>query len=180
MKFHELPLNGAALIEFAPRIDDRGSFTRVFCADTLRDGVGLSKPLKHINHSVTVKKGAVRGLRYQVEPALEAKIVRCLRGKTFDVIVDLRRGSPTFLQFSATVLKPDMAVYVPEGFAHGFQTLEDGAEVMYMTTEPYNKECERSVCWSDPRLGIAWPLEVTDISEHDAAVPLLDEGFEGI
>lgn len=180
MKFHPTPLQDAALVEFAPREDSRGSFTRVFCADTLQDNVRLSKPLKHINHSVTVKKGAVRGLRYQVAPALEAKIVRCLRGRTFDVIIDLRKKSPTFLKTFSTELAPDKAVFVPEGFAHGFQTLEDNCEVMYMTTAPYNKECERSVRYSDPLFNIQWPLSVTDISEHDAAIPFLDKNFAGV
>jgi dTDP-4-dehydrorhamnose 3,5-epimerase len=180
MKFAPLPVDGAALVEFAPRGDARGSFTRVFCAETLAANTGFKKPVAHVNHSVTAKKGAVRGLRYQVAPALEMKIVRCLRGRTFDVIVDLRRGSPTFLRHAALELSPERAVFLPEGCAHGFQTLEEGCEVMYMTSAPYNRDCERSVRYSDPRLGIRWPLAVTDISEHDAGIVFLEEGFEGI
>ena len=180
MKFHPLPLQDAARVEFAPREDSRGTFTRVFCADTLQDNVRLTKPLKHINHSVTAKAGTIRGLRYQVAPALEAKIVRVLKGRTFDVIIDLRRKSPSFLKSFAGELTPEMAVFVPEGFAHGFQTLEDGCEVMYMTTAPYNKDCERSVRYSDPLFDIKWPLPVTEISEHDAAIPFLDKNFAGV
>lgn len=176
MKLTPLPLKDALLIDLTPRIDARGSFTRVFCAETLP----LKKPLVHINHSVTAQAGTVRGLRYQVAPALEAKVVRCLRGKTFDVIADLRAGSPTFLQTFGTELTPDKALFVPEGFAHGFQTLAPDCEVMYMTTAAYNKDCERSVRYSDPRLAIRWPLPVAGLSPHDAEIPFLDEHFEGI
>jgi dTDP-4-dehydrorhamnose 3,5-epimerase len=169
------------LVEFAPRVDSRGSFTRVFCADTLAENGIFKKPIKHINHSVTVKAGTVRGLHYQKPPALEAKLFRCIRGALFDVMIDLRKDSSTFLKaFTITLDSSDRAVFVPEGFAHGFQTLEDNTEAMYMTTVPYAPEHEGAVRWDDPLFGIAWPLAATEITDRDRSIPLLSKDFIGM
>ncbi|MEJ0062287.1 MAG: dTDP-4-dehydrorhamnose 3,5-epimerase family protein [Alphaproteobacteria bacterium] len=182
MKIHSHALKDAKLIECRGFSDNRGQFTRIFCSDTMMQEMGLSKPLKHINHSFTARQGTIRGLRYQTAPALEAKVVRCIRGRVFDVMIDLRKGSETFLKTQTTEISRanNLAVYVPEGFAHGFQSLEDETEVIYMTTAAYNKECERSVRYSDPLFSIQWPLPVAEISEHDDAIPFLSENFEGI
>jgi dTDP-4-dehydrorhamnose 3,5-epimerase len=181
MKFSPLPLKDAMLVEFAPRGDARGSFTRVFCADTLEQNNIFGKPVKHINHSVTAKAGTIRGLHYQRPPALEAKLFRCLRGALFDVMIDLRKGSPTFIQtFTITLALPGEAVFVPEGFAHGFQTLEDNTEAMYMTTAPYAPEHEGAIRYDDPLFKIQWPQAVTEISDRDKVTPDFDRAFRGL
>ncbi len=182
MKFHPLEIDGAYLIEFTPHGDDRGSFTRVFCADTISQNTGFKSPLKNVNHSITTSKGSIRGLRYQIAPALEAKIIRCLKGSAYDVFVDLRQDSKTFMQVVTNEFSGDdnKAVFIPEGCAHGFQTLSNNTEIMYMTSVNYNKECERTVNYSDPLLNINFPLEVSDISEHDKNIPFLDKDFKGI
>ncbi len=177
-----LDIAGAYRFDLIKRGDNRGSFTRVFCADTLAEQANLNKPLKHINHSVSAHKGTVRGLRYQIAPALETKAVTCLRGRVFDVMVDLRRGSPSFMTCVVNEVSADnlATIFVPVGVAHGFQTLEGETHILYMTTEPYNKECERSVRYNDPALDIQWPLAVAEISDRDAAILDLPHDFLGI
>lgn len=161
--------------------DARGEFSRLFDAGLL-DGVHAGRPIVQVNRSLTRAAGSVRGMHFQRQPALEAKWVRCLRGRVFDVAVDLRRGSPTFLQHFAVELSPGAAnaLFVPEGCAHGFQLLEPDSELLYLHTAPYTPEHEGGVRFDDPLLGIAWPLPPSGLSPRDLSHPFLDQTFEGI
>jgi dTDP-4-dehydrorhamnose 3,5-epimerase len=161
--------------------DARGSFGRLFCADDLQSAQN-GRPIVQINRSVTRKAGAIRGLHFQHPPKAEAKWVRCLRGRVWDVAVDLRRGSPTFLHWHAAELdgKAMNALFIPEGCAHGFQTLAEDCEMLYLHSAPYAPGFEGAARFDDPRLAIAWPRPVTELSERDRSHPLLANGFEGI
>lgn len=161
--------------------DHRGRFGRMFCAEELA-GVLQGRAIVQINNSLTVAAGAVRGLHFQHPPHAEMKLVRCTRGRVWDVMVDIRKGSSTFLQWQAVELSADRLnmVIVPEGFAHGFQTLEENSELFYLSTTPYSSEYEAGLRPTDPALGIAWPLPVADLSARDAAHALVGEGFEGV
>ncbi len=181
MKFTSLPLEGVWLIEAEPFRDHRGQFARLYCGRELAE-IGMNTPLAQINHSLTRAKGAVRGLHYQNPPHAEAKIVRCLRGACFDVAVDLRRKSPTFLQWQAMELTPEnmRALYIPEGFAHGFQTLEPDTELLYFHTEFYTPGSEGAIRFDDPAIGVDWPIKATDLSDRDRSHPLITDDFTGI
>lgn len=175
------PLAGLMLVETQTVGDERGQLTRVFCES---DHAGLRPHLhwSQINHSKTVHLGTVRGMHFQYPPSAEAKLIRCLRGRVFDVAVDLRADSPTFLQWHAVELVEDAPtqVFIPEGFAHGFQALTDGVELLYMHTTAWDSAREGALRHDDPRLKIAWPLPVTNVSKKDASAPLLTDKFEGI
>jgi len=175
------PIAGVATVDCTPFKDARGQFARLFCADILAP-VFQNRAIVQINHSVTTAQGALRGLHYQRPPAAEGKLIRCLRGRVFDVAVDLRRNSPTFLCHFAVELSADAmnAIFIPEGCAHGFQTLEPGCELLYLHSAPYTPACEGAVRWDDPALNIAWPLPITDISDRDRNHPLLTADFEGL
>lgn len=162
-----------------PHRDNRGLFERLFCADELRE-IGFS--LHQINHSITVQKGSIRGMHYQRPPFCETKIVTCLAGSVLDVAIDLRRGSETFLQWHAEVLSPENAIsmVIPKGFAHGFQTLEEGCELIYLHDTPYTAEAEGNINPLDQRTGIEWALPVTGISDRDRNAPFLTDDFDGI
>lgn len=181
MTFMESPLKGAYIIEPEPFIDNRGMFARVFCKDELRK-INHHKEIVQINHSITRKKGAVRGMHYQSPPNAEIKMVKAIKGSVYDVIIDIREGSLTFLKWFGEILSQEnmKMMYVPEGFAHGFQTLEDDCELLYFHTEFYNKPTEGAVRYNDPLINIKWPLELTEISEKDNTHPLLDKDFRGI
>ena len=161
--------------------DTRGSLSRIFCAAQL-EIAGWEMPISQINHTVTKNRGTVRGLHFQRKPFAEMKLISCLRGKVWDVAVDLRKDSPTFLQWHAEELSSEnhRALLIPEGFAHGFQTMSDDCELLYMHSAPYTREAEAGIRPNDPRLQIPWPLEFYEISERDAAHPLLNKQFEGI
>jgi dTDP-4-dehydrorhamnose 3,5-epimerase len=161
--------------------DDRGEFARLFCAEDLAAAHG-QRPIVQINHSRTRQSGALRGLHFQLPPFAEAKWVRCLKGRVFDVAVDLRRGSPTFLGHHAVELSAGAmnALFIPEGCAHGFQVIEPDSELLYLHTAPYAPGHEGGLRWDDPALGIGWPLAVTDISERDRGHPLLGPDYQGI
>jgi len=181
MKILPTPLAGLHEIRHAPIGDARGRFTRLFCEQeltTIRPGLHFTQ----INVSETRGLGALRGLHYQTPPAAEAKLICCLRGRIFDVAVDLRAGSPTFLRWHAIELAENngRAVFIPEGFAHGFQTFTDEAHVLYMHTAPWTPACEAGLRHDDPRLAIAWPMPVTEISERDRSLPLIDDAFAGV
>lgn len=168
MIFRETSLGGAFIIE-PERIEDaRGYFARTWCRDEFA-ARGLSSDLAQCSVSFNARKGTVRGMHFQAVPHAEVKLVRCTRGAIFDVIVDLRPGSPTRYQWTAVELgeEDQQLLYIPEGFAHGFQTLEDRCEVFYQISEPYHPECARGVRWDDPAFGIRWPLEVSMISARD-------------
>lgn len=177
----DLPLPGLKCLERIPIEDARGSLQRLYCADFLA-GIGVVKTLAQINLTRTNRRGTVRGMHFQQQPHMEAKIVTCLRGEVFDVAVDLRKGSPTFLEWHGEILAPGLrnSLVIPEGFAHGFQALGDDCEMLYLHTAAYCAEAEGGVRPLDPMLGISWPLDVTEISDRDACHPLLPESFEGI
>lgn len=175
MIFKETPLNGAFVVQFEPRQDARGFFARTFCAREFAEH-GLRPVTAQSNMSFNYRKGTLRGMHYQQPPAAEAKLVRCVRGAIYDVIVDLRSDSLTYLRHVGVELTADnaLSLYVPEMFAHGFQTLTDDTEIAYQVSEYYNPEHERGLRHNDPALGLAWPLPVTEISPKDAAWALLD------
>lgn len=161
--------------------DTRGRFSRLFCQSDL-EAAHQARPIVQINYSVTRTAGTVRGLHFQYPPAAEGKWVRCLTGRVFDVAVDLRRGSPTFLRWHAVALDSARmnAIFIPEGCAHGFQVLEPESELLYLHTAPYAPALEAGVRFDDPSIRVAWPLPVTEISDRDRSHPLLDERFEGL
>lgn len=177
----DLSLPGLKRLERLPVIDSRGSLQRVYCVDFLAS-IGIVKPLAQINLTRTLRRGAVRGMHFQYPPHAEVKIVSCLHGQVFDVAVDLRRGSPTFLKWHGEVLAPELgnSLLIPEGFAHGFQTMRDDCELLYFHTASYCREAESGVRPNDPELGISWPLDVAELSERDASHPLLTPDFQGI
>lgn len=181
MKFVETPLTGAYVIELEPFLDERGLFARTFCKKEFAE-IGFDKQIVQINHSLTRQKGAIRGMHYQRPPACEIKIIRCVQGAVFDVMVDIRVGSPTFRQWYGVELSKDnlRMVYIPEGFAHGFQTLTGEAELIYHHSEFYSPEDERGLRSDDPALAICWPLPATGISSKDQNYPLMDHHFKGI
>ena len=167
-------LGGSFIVDPEPHEDARGSFSRIFCKDEFSVH-GLDSTLAQSNLALSYQLGTLRGLHYQIAPALESKVVRCVRGAIFDVIVDMRPSSSSYLQHLAVKLSAEnrKALYVPEMFAHGYQTLTPDAEIIYQVTAPYSPEDERGVRYDDPALGINWPLPVTVISEKDQAWPLI-------
>lgn len=181
MHLVETRISGAWIVESDTFQDDRGAFSRLFCSEELRPVLGKKK-IAQINHSRTLNVGAIRGLHYQNPPKTEMKIVHCLKGRVFDVAIDLRQESPTFLKWAAIELtsKKPSAFIIPEGCAHGFQVLEADSELLYLHTEFYTPNSEGAVRFDDPKIGIDWPLEPTDISAKDLAHPYLTKDFKGI
>ncbi len=181
MKIHETPIGGLVLVEPTHQTDERGSFSRLYCQEELREIVG-ERQIVQINRSCTRKVGAVRGLHYQHQPHAEMKLVRCIKGKIWDVAVDLRTDSPTFLNWHADELSAANArmMVIPEGFAHGFQVLEQDSELLYLHTAAYTPAVEGGVGPTDPRLSIAWPLAPQDLSDRDLNHPLLTSEFTGL
>ncbi|MFH1707464.1 MAG: dTDP-4-dehydrorhamnose 3,5-epimerase [Planctomycetota bacterium] len=179
--FIPTPLSGLTVIQRRTSEDGRGFFSRFYCADEFR-AAGLKAPIVQINHSFTRKKGAVRGLHFQNPPHTEAKIVSCLSGEIFDVAVDLRKGSPTFLCGHGETLSScnHKSLLIPEGFAHGFQTLTEDCELIYLHTASYAPDAEGGLNIHDPRLAIKWPLDITELSDRDRSHPVVGDGFEGI
>ncbi len=181
MKIKQTTLKDAFSIDPEPFEDNRGSFSRVFCQRELKH-ILHNNNIVQINHSITKQKNAIRGMHFQFPPKAEIKIVKCMRGSVFDVIIDLRKGSPTFLKWHGETLTFEnmKILYIPEGFAHGFQTLEENSELLYFHTEFYSPEHEGGVRYNDLSVNISWPLDVIDISEKDRNYPLLSQDFEGI
>lgn len=172
MIFEETPLRGAFVLAIEPIADERGFFARAFCAAEM-DAQGLCARLAQCNVSFNRHRGTLRGLHFQRPPHAEVKLVRCTAGRIYDVIVDLRGDSPTFARHFAVELSASnhKAVYVPEGFAHGFQSLEDDTEVFYQMSQPFAAEAAGGVRWNDPAFAIRWPLDPTVISERDRSYP---------
>ncbi len=172
MKFTQTAISGVWLVDLEPLVDERGFFARTFCADEF-SARGLDPTVAQCNVSVTATAGTVRGLHYQVAPAEETKLVRVVRGAIHDVAVDLRAGSPTYCGHVAVELSAAnrRALYVPTGFAHGFQTLVDDTEVEYQMGAPYTPGTDRGVRYDDPAFGIVWPLPVSTISDRDRTWP---------
>ena len=174
MKFTRTRLEGVWLIELEPRGDERGSFVRTYCEQEFATQ-GLNTRWVQCNSTRTRRRGSLRGLHYQADPFPEIKLIRCTTGRVLDVVVDLRQDSPTFGKHLTIELSPELSnqLYVPGGFAHGFQCLEDECTLFYQMSEIYHPDLARGVRWNDPTLGIAWPLEVTEISDRDRKLPLL-------
>ena len=180
MTFHATPLDGLYEITLAPVADARGRFFRLFCEqdfDPIRAGLHFTQ----INLSETKQAGTVRGMHYQTGPAAEAKLIRCVRGRVFDVAVDIRLHSSTFLQWHGVELGADgPAVFIPEGFAHGFQAMSDDVQLLYMHTAPWTPGCEGGLRHDDSRLGIDWPLPPVLVSQKDHEYPLINDSFAGV
>lgn len=177
MTFDELPVAGAYRIGLEPHADERGFFARTFCAREFAER-GLVECFVQANLSHNPHRGTLRGLHFQRSPHAEAKLVRCTRGALFDVVVDLRPDSPTYGRWAGVELSADnrRALYVPEGCAHGFQTLSDDTEAFYLVSAFYVPDAEGGLCWDDPRLAIDWPVRPPPlISPKDAAWPTLEE-----
>lgn len=181
MKFIDTDLKGAYVIDLEPRKDDRGFFARTFCKREFNE-IGHTKEFVQFNHSMSAQKGTLRGMHFQIPPSAEIKLIRCIRGKVFDVIIDLRAGSPTFLKHIGVILSEEnmKMIYVPEGFAHGFQTLEDNTQMIYHHTEYYTPENERGLHHQDPVLNIGWPLAPLNLSDKDQKYPFIETNFKGI
>ncbi|QKM64043.1 dTDP-4-dehydrorhamnose 3,5-epimerase [Polynucleobacter tropicus] len=176
----DTPIAGLMVIERKEIGDDRGFLARIFCSEELKC-VGWKKPIAQINQTITKKKGTVRGMHYQNYPYAEMKLVSCLQGEVWDVAVDLRKNSPTFLNWHAEKLsaKNGRALLIPEGFAHGFQTLADDCELIYAHSAPYRRDSEGGIHPEDARLSIPWPLNFSEISTRDSGHPLLNDQFIG-
>ncbi len=169
------------VLQRKPLGDSRGYLERLFCADELAPLLA-GRRIVQINHTLTARRGTLRGLHFQRPPYAETKFVSCLRGEVFDVAVDLRRGSATFLHWHGEILSADnhKTLLIPEGFAHGFQTLADACELLYFHTAAYHADAEGGLNAADPRLAIAWPLPITELSARDSGHALLDENFSGV
>lgn len=182
-RFEKLPiaLEGLVLLQRRPSVDERGFFERLYCREELQSH-GADWPIVQANRTLTASRGTVRGLHFQLPPHMESKLITCLRGKVLDVVVDIRRGSPSFLDWHAEVLSAEnhRSLLVPPGFAHGFQALSENCEMLYMHSCAFVQEAERGLNPCDPLLGISWPEEITAISTRDRNHPMLDSQFEGV
>lgn len=172
MNLRKLPVQGAFIVEPSPHIDERGYFMRTWCREEF-EKLGLHPALSQCSVAFNHREGTLRGLHYQLAPNEEVKLVRCIRGAIYDVVLDIRPDSPTFLQHAGFVLNSEnrLMMYVPKGCAHGYQTLTDQAEVEYYISAAYAPELARGVRWNDPVHNIRWPLPVTVISERDRNFP---------
>ena len=181
MKLHATPIAGLWEVETAPHRDERGSLTRLFCAEAFAAAVPDLRFVQ-VNHSITRRRGTIRGLHFQRPPAADWKLIRCLRGRVFDVAVDLREGSPTFARWHAVLLSADnqRQILIPPGCAHGFQTLADDAELLYQHSAAYAPGREDGVRHDDPRFAIAWPEPAAGLSPRDLGFRPLDAAFEGV
>ena len=180
MRFRKIPPLGATIIEPEPHVDKRGLFARLFDAETFR-AHGLPTDFVQASTSYNSRRGTLRGLHYQAEPHAETKLVRCTAGAIFDVIVDLRPGSPSFGRWQSFELTDEnrLTLIVPAGFVHGFETLADGTEIFYQMTRPLVAGAERGIIWNDPDLAIAWPLQPAVMSERDRGLPRLRSSVTG-
>jgi dTDP-4-dehydrorhamnose 3,5-epimerase len=172
MRFDTTSVNGTRLVTLDPRTDERGFFARLFCREEFK-AEGLESEFVQVNNSLSLMSGTLRGLHYQVAPAGESKLVRCVRGRVFDVVVDMRANSPTFCRWFAAELNADnrRMMYVPKGCAHGYLTLEDNTELIYFASHCYEHQAERILRWNDPAIGIEWPRSPHVISDKDDEAP---------
>jgi len=181
MKIEQTKIHGVAVIHSEPFKDNRGFFNRIFCQkelETIRPDIVIAQ----INHSMTRAKGTIRGMHFQYPPHSEMKIVRCIKGSIFDVAVDLRKDSPAFLQWHGEILSAENmnALVIPEGCAHGFQSLEDDIEMIYLHTQLYSRQSEGAIRHDEPGVGIKWPLMKSFISERDMSYSFLPPDYKGI
>jgi dTDP-4-dehydrorhamnose 3,5-epimerase len=181
MKFTPTPLSGSFIVDLQLFSDERGWFARTFCKKEFEE-IGHRKEWVQLNHSFTRHKGSLRGMHFQLPPFAEIKMVRCIAGAVYDVIIDLREGSSTFLQWFGAELSADnkKMLYIPEGFAHGFQTLADNCELIYHHTSFYTPGAESGIRYDDAKIGIEWKAPVVEISERDKHHPYLTDSFSGI
>lgn len=180
MQFTETYLAGSFVIDINLLKDTRGWFSRYFCKEEFA-GIGHQKEWLQMNHSFTSKKGALRGMHMQLPPFSEIKMVRCVAGSIFDVIIDLRENSPTLLQWFGSELSAEnyRMIYIPEGFAHGFQTLSENCELLYHHSANYRADSEKGFRFNDPVFDIKWPMPITEISEKDSSHLLINNDFKG-
>lgn len=179
--FTPTPLENCFVITPKPIKDERGYFERYFCARDFRE-IGFKKSIAQINHSLTKIKGTIRGMHFQTRPFCETKIVRCLKGEIYDVALDLRLESPTFLQYFGVTLSEENGkyLYIPEGFAHGFQAISDDVEIVYLCSEFFDSNSDSVINPLDPKININWKLTPTNLSQKDANAPFLSDDFKGI
>ena len=175
------PILGVKVIQQCPMVDKRGSLTRVFCSDELST-IGWTKPVVQINRTFTSRRGTVRGMHYQLPPHQEMKLIGCLKGSVLDVVVDVRADSPTLLQWSGEKLSEEnqKLILIPEGVAHGIQTLTDNVEMLYLHSAAFSPSSEAGINPLDPSLAIEWHSEITEISSRDTAHEFLNGTFDGI
>ena len=181
MNIKKLSIPDVKEIAVELKSDHRGSFARLFCPEKYAKELPDFE-IKQVNSSMTLKTGAIRGLHFQKAPHSETKVITCIRGRVFDVAVDLRRNSKTFLQWTSTILDSNRRnqLLIPHGFAHGFQVLDGPAELIYLHDKFYVPQYESGIRFDDPKLAISWPLEVSDISERDLSHPPIDANFSGV
>lgn len=180
--FISTPLDGLILVQRKPITDERGFFERFYCMEEFVYA-GVTKPIAQINHTLTLARGAVRGLHFQYQPHSETKIISCIKGEVFDVAVDIRKDSPTYLNWHGEILSEhnQRSLVVPEGFAHGFQALTGDCELLYCVTAAYSAQYESIINATDPAIAISWPLPITERSLRDSEQRSIDEmAFEGI
>ena len=177
----ETPIKGLKVVQRQAVGDARGFLSRMFCSEEL-SAAGWTWPIAQINHTLTKIPGTLRGMHFQFPPKAEAKLVSCLRGAVWDVAVDIRRGSPTFLRWHAEELSAanQRALLIPPGFAHGFQTLDSDSELLYLHSAAYDPACEGALNPCDPALAVSWPREITSISEKDSNHAMLNLNFSGV
>jgi len=181
MNIVNLPIVDLVLIKSEPILDTRGKFSRIFCEKELSNYLN-NKQILQINISENINQGTIRGLHFQNHPSQEKKFVKCIKGRVFDVTVDLRKNSPTFLKWYGLEIKEtdNNMILIPEGCAHGFQVLEHNSHLLYLHTESYNSEYEDGIKYDDPLISIDWPLELSDISDRDLKHPYLSNNYRGI
>ncbi|MFT5277431.1 MAG: dTDP-4-dehydrorhamnose 3,5-epimerase [Granulosicoccus sp.] len=179
--FIETPLDGLFRIDRKPIMDNRGFFSRNFCAKEF-EKIGFEGPIAQINHTLTRQKGAIRGLHFQYPPHSEIKIVNCFQGAILDVAIDIRKDSPTFLQSHMEILSAEnqYSLFIPSGFAHGFQTLVEDCQLIYLHSASHAPDAEGALNVLDPELAIDWPMEISEVSERDRNHPFIDAQFEGV
>lgn len=177
----DTPLAGLKILQRKRLGDARGYLTRLFDAEELAE-LGWSGPVAQINETGTGERGTIRGFHYQTRPFTEAKLITVTQGAVLDIAVDIRKGSPTFLQHHAVELTADsgLSYLLPEGFAHGYQALTDDVRMIYVHSAPYRAEAEAGLNIADPRLAIAWPLDVANLSARDQGFAMLSADFEGV
>jgi dTDP-4-dehydrorhamnose 3,5-epimerase len=181
VKIHKTSIPDLNVVQSSITNDERGGFSRLYCQREISEIIG-SRRIVQINHSSTNEAGTLRGLHFQYAPHAEMKLVRCLKGRVWDVAVDLRQGSPSFLRWHAEELSPLNArmMVIPEGFAHGFQVLDPSSELLYLHTEFYHTSSEGGLRYDDPLLAIRWPVAVTNLSHRDASHSFVETHFSGI
>ena len=180
LKILKTEFEGLCVIETDTFHDARGSFSRFYCTKELEEISNIS--IEQINHSVTDKKGTTRGLHFQYEPNSEVKIIRCIKGSVFDVLVDIRKDSDTFLKVFTYTLSQEneKMLYIPKGFAHGFQALEDNSELLYLHSSVYEASNEGALNIKDSLLDIKWPLDIVNVSKRDSSHPFIESSFKGV